>query len=199
MANEHKTAIQAIAIGASAGGISALLQILKPLPENYRLPLIIVLHLPNDRDSKLAAVFQHHVAMPVQQARDKEWIKPGVIYIAGSGYHLSVEKNFSFSLSVEDPECYARPSIDILMQSAADAYGKTLAGVLLTGANHDGASGLASIKAAGGLSIVQDPNEAEVPIMPRAAISLCKPDFVLPLNEIHPLLRDLEMKSPEMK
>ena len=199
MPNEHKTSIQAIVIGASAGGISALLQVLKPLPQNYRLPIIIVLHLPNDRDSKLAAVFQHHLAMQVQQARDKEWIKPGVIYIAGSGYHLSVEKNFSFSLSVEDPESYARPSIDILMQSAADAYGKALAGVLLTGANHDGAAGLASIKAAGGLCIVQDPDEAEVPIMPRAAISISKPDFVLTLNEIHPLLRNLEQKNLELR
>jgi two-component system, chemotaxis family, protein-glutamate methylesterase/glutaminase len=191
MATKRKTAIQAVAIGASAGGISALLQILKPLPATFRLPIMIVLHLPHDRDSKLAEVFGHHVAMPVQQARDKEWIKPGIIYIAGSGYHLSVEKNFSFSLSTEDPECFARPSIDILMQSAADAYGKELAGVVLTGANHDGAAGLASIKSAGGLCIVQDPSEAEVPVMPRAAMNLCKPDFVLTLNEIHELLKSL--------
>jgi two-component system chemotaxis response regulator CheB len=197
MAIEHKTPIEAIVIGASAGGIKALLHILKPLPANYRLPIMIVLHLPHDRDSKLAEVFQHHLATPVQQARDKEWIKPGIIYIAGSGYHLSVEKNFSFSLSTEEPESYARPSIDILMHSAADAYGSAVAGVLLTGANHDGAAGLASIKAAGGLPIVQDPNEAEVPIMPRAAISLCKPDFVLTLNEIHRLLRKLELRNVE--
>jgi two-component system, chemotaxis family, protein-glutamate methylesterase/glutaminase len=197
MSNEHKTAIQAVVIGASAGGINALLQILKPLPANYRLPIMIVLHLPHNRDSKLAEVFRHHVSMTVRQAQDKEWIKPGVIYIAGSGYHLSVEKNFSFSLSTEDPESYARPSIDILMQSAADAYGNALAGVILTGANHDGAAGLANIKAAGGLCIVQDPDDAEVPIMPRAAIALCNPDFVLTLDQIHPLLRNLELRNLE--
>ena len=189
MLNEHHT--KAIVIGASAGGINALMQILAPLPADYALPIIIVVHLPNDRDSKLAEVFQHHLAMPVQQARDKEWIKPGVIYVAGSSYHLSVEKNFSFSLSVEEPESFARPSIDILMQSAADAYGKSLAGVVLTGANHDGAAGLASIKAAGGLCVVQDPKDAEVATMPQAAINLCKPDLVLGLKEIHQLLRNL--------
>jgi two-component system chemotaxis response regulator CheB len=129
--------------------------------------------------------------MPVQQARDKEWIKPGVIYFAASGYHLSVEKNFSFSLSVEDPQSFARPSIDVLMQSAADAYGNKLAGVLLTGANHDGAAGLACIKKAGGLCVVQDPQEAEVATMPQAAINLFKPDVVLKLNEIHQLLRSI--------
>ncbi len=192
MENKHQTSIQAITIGASAGGINALLKILTPLPASYRLPIIIVIHLPNDRDSKLAEVFQHHIAMPVHQARDKEWIKPGVIYMAGSGYHLSIEKNFSFSLSVEEPESFARPSIDILMQSAADAYGKSLAGIVLTGANHDGAAGLTSIKAAGGFCIVQDPQEAEVAIMPQAAINFCNPDLVLKLNEIHQLLRNLE-------
>jgi len=189
MASEHQ--IQAVAIGASAGGINALLKILAPLPADYALPIMIVIHIPNDRDSKLADVFQHHIAMPVQQARDKEWITPGIIYIAGSGYHLSVEKNFSFSLSVEEPESFARPSIDILMQSAADAYGKGLAGVILTGANHDGAAGLASIKAAGGLCIVQDPKEAEVALMPQAAINLCEPELVLNLAEITQLLRNI--------
>ena len=189
---ENRKGIKAIAIGASAGGINALLQILTPLPANFRLPIIVVVHVPNNRDSKLADVFQHHLSMVVQQARDKEWVKPGTVYFAGSGCHLSVEKNFSFSLSGEDPESYARPSIDILMQSAADAYGKSLAGVVLTGANHDGAAGLASIEAAGGLCIVQNPVEAEVAIMPQAAISLCNSSLVLKLNEIHHLLRKLE-------
>lgn len=184
--------IKAIVIGASAGGIAALLRLLKPLPVSFRLPVIVVLHVPKERDSKLADVFQHHLKMTVHQAQDKEWIKAGIVYFAGSGYHLSVEKNFSFSLSCEDPESYARPSIDIMMQSAADAYGDTLAGILLTGANHDGAAGLASIKTLGGLSIVQDPAEAETAIMPQAAINFCQPDLILTLDEIQRLLVTLE-------
>ncbi|MET0356684.1 MAG: chemotaxis protein CheB [Cellvibrio sp.] len=189
---KNNASVKAIAIGASAGGIHALLQLLAPLPASFSLPIVVVVHLPNNRDSKLAEVFQHHLAMSVRQARDKEWIEPGVIYFASAGYHLLVERNFSFSLSVEDPESFARPSIDILMQSAADAYGDSLAGIVLTGANHDGAAGLASIEAVGGLCVVQDPAEAEVAIMPQAAINLCKSSLVLKLNEIHQLLRNLE-------
>lgn len=183
--------IRAIVIGASAGGITALLKLLKPLPSTFPLPIAIVLHVPPSRDSKLAEVFQYHLAMNVQQALDKEWIQPGVIYFAPAGYHLSIEKNFSFSLSCEEPESFARPSIDLLMQSAADAYGPKLAGVVLTGANHDGAAGLESITLAGGLSIVQDPKEAETPIMPQSAINLCQPKLILKLDEIHQILVNL--------
>lgn len=183
--------INAIAIGASAGGITALLKLLKYLPTDFPLPIVVVLHLPKTRDSKLAEVFQYHLAMKVRQPLDKEWIKPGTVYFAPSGYHLSIEKNFSFSLSCEEPECFARPSIDVLMQSAADAYGATLAGIILTGANHDGAAGLASISTAGGLSIVQNPQEAETPMMPQSAINLCQPKLILSLDEIHRLLLSL--------
>jgi two-component system, chemotaxis family, protein-glutamate methylesterase/glutaminase len=183
--------IKAIVIGASAGGIMALLKLLKFLPTHFPLPIVVVLHVPDTRDSKLADVFQYHLAMNVKQPLDKEWIMPGTVYFAPAGYHLSIEKNFSFSLSCEEPESFARPAIDVLMQSAADAYGVALAGIILTGANHDGAAGLASISAAGGLSIVQDPQEAETPIMPQSAISLCPPKLILKLDEIHRLLIEL--------
>ena len=186
--------IKAVVIGASAGGITALLRILRPLPSTFALPIAIVVHVPNSRDSKLAEVFQYHLAMKVQQALDKEWIKPGIIYFAPAGYHLSIEKNFSFSLSCEEPESFARPSIDVLMQSAADACGNAVAGILLTGANHDGAEGLASITRSGGLSIVQDPREAETPIMPQTAIDFCRPTLILKLDEIHHTLLDLGKK-----
>lgn len=186
--------IRAVVIGASAGGITALLHILRPMPSNFALPIVIVLHVPNSRDSKLAEVFQYHLAMKVQQASDKEWIQPGIIYFAPAGYHLSIEKNFSFSLSCEEPESFARPSIDVLMQSAADAYGASLAGILLTGANHDGAAGLASITNLGGLTIAQDPREAETPVMPQTAIDLCRPTLILKLDEIHMTLLDVGKK-----
>ncbi|RZL59878.1 MAG: chemotaxis protein CheB, partial [Pedobacter sp.] len=175
-----------------AGGIRALLQILSPLPSTYRLPIIVVLHLPHDRDSKLIDVFQYHSALPVREAQDKDHIKPGTIYFAGTGYHLSIERNRSFSISCEEPVSFARPSIDILMQSAADAYRRELAGFLLTGANHDGAYGMACIKQAGGLTVVQDPDEAEIPLMPQAAINRQEPDMILSLHEIHALLVELE-------
>jgi len=189
---QHDHKVDAIVIGTSAGGIRALLQILSPLPPSYHLPIIIVLHLPHSRDSKLIDVFQYHSALPVREALDKDFIKAGTIYFAGTGYHLSIERNRSFSLSCEDPVSFARPSIDVLMQSAADAYGKKLAGFLLTGANHDGAEGLAQIKNSGGLTIVQDPDEAEIPVMPQAAINLQEPDMILSLHNIHALLVDLE-------
>jgi len=190
--NEHEHKINAVVIGTSAGGIRALLNILSPLPPTYSLPIIIVLHLPHHRDSKLIDVFQYHCALPVREAQDKERIKAGTIYFAGTGYHLSIERDFSFSLSCEEPVSFARPAIDVLMQSAADAYGQGLAGFLLTGANHDGAQGIACIKAAGGLTIVQDPSEAEIPLMPQAAINLREPDMILSLNDIHALLMSLE-------
>ncbi|RYZ45486.1 MAG: chemotaxis protein CheB, partial [Sphingobacteriales bacterium] len=152
---------EAIVIGASAGGIRALLSILPLLPKNFRLPIIIVLHMPDIFESKLAEIFQQHLSMPVHQAQDKETIDAGHLYFAPPGYHLSIEMDRSFSLSCEEPLHYSRPAIDMLMNSAADAYGNKLVGVLLTGASHDGAQGLSAIKSAGGITIVQDPEDAE--------------------------------------
>lgn len=183
--------IAAIAIGASAGGVDALLKILGGLPASYRLPIFVVLHMRDDRESRLAEVFAQHVRTPVRQAQDKEEIAAGVLYFAAPGYHLSVEQDRSFSLSGEDPVHYSRPAIDILMSSAADVYGSALAGFLLTGANQDGAEGLASIHQAGGLTVVQDPKEAQISIMPQAAIDRCQPDLILPLLDMHALLMKL--------
>lgn len=184
--------LEAIVVGTSAGGIKALLSILPHLPTTFRLPIVVVLHLSDKHESKLAEIFQHHCAMPVRQAQDKERIAAGTLYFAAPGYHLSIERDRSFSLSCEEAVHYARPSIDILMQSAADAYGAGLAGVLLTGANQDGAAGLASIQLAGGLTIVQNPATAEISIMPQAALDIFHPDMILSLPEILRLLIDLE-------
>ncbi|WP_432380997.1 chemotaxis protein CheB [Duganella sp. P38] len=185
-------AIEAVVIGASAGGVGALLRLLPGLPAGYHCAMVAVLHIPDGRQSHLAGVFQQRMKLPVREARDKEDVASGTLYFAGSGYHLSVERDRSFSLSCEAPLHFARPAIDFLMESAADAYGPALAGILLTGANHDGAAGLAAIGAAGGLTVVQDPREAEVPTMPQEAIRLRAPDLVLPLDEIHTLLMMLE-------
>lgn len=184
--------IEAIVIGASAGGITALLKLLTQLPAGFRLPIIVVLHMPVIHDSRLTDVFQHYMAAQVVMAEDKDWISPGRVYFAYPGYHLSIERNRSFSLSCEDPVYFSRPSIDVLMSSAADAYGKALAGILLTGASQDGARGMVNIHLAGGLAIIQDPHEAEMAVMPQAAINLFTPDFILPLGEIQRLIFRLE-------
>jgi two-component system chemotaxis response regulator CheB len=184
-------AIEAVVIGASAGGFEALLSILKDLPAGYSMPLVVVLHLPDTHESRLAELFGYRLSLQVREARDKESLAPGTLYFAPSGYHLSIETDHSFSLSCEDRVSFARPSIDVLFQSAADAYGKSLAGILLTGANYDGAAGLAGMQVAGALTIVQDPASAEIATMPEAALRRMTPDLILPLAEIRSLLRKL--------
>ena len=199
-AQQRVEAVEAIVIGASAGGVGALLTLLSDLPESFCLPILIVLHLPPQHESRLNTVMETRLKRRVLEARDKEPIEPGTIYLAVPDHHLSVESDRSLSLSGEDPVCFARPSIDVLMMSAAEAYGPALAGVLLSGANIDGAVGLAFIKQQGGLTFVQDPAEAQVPTMPRSAIALLPPDFVLPLAGIRELLltlgREQEKKEP---
>lgn len=184
--------IEAIVIGASAGGVEALLNLLGPLRRGFGLPIIVVLHLPDERRSHLAEVFARRVHLPVREAFDKTPIEPGTLYFAGSGYHLSVEQDRSFSLSLEDRVHYSRPAIDYLFESAADTYGPALAAVLLTGANRDGATGMAHVKQLGGLTIVQDPDEAQVATMPLAALDIHQPDYILPLHDIGHLLVELE-------
>jgi two-component system chemotaxis response regulator CheB len=184
--------IEAIVIGASAGGVEALLNIFSPLREGFLLPIIVVLHLPDGRRSQLAEVFARRVSMPVLEAHDKTRVEAGTLYFAAPGYHLSVEQDRSFSLSLEPRVHYSRPAIDFLFESAADAYGPALAAVLLTGANQDGARGLAQVKRRGGLTIVQDPDEAQVATMPLAALDIHEPDHVLPIRGIGRLIVELE-------
>ena len=184
--------IEAIVIGASAGGVEALLNILTPLREGFGLPIVVVLHLPDERRSHLAEVFARRVALPVLEASDKSRIEAGTLYFAAPGYHLSVEQYRSFSLSLEDRVHYSRPAIDYLFESAADAYGPKLAAVLLTGANRDGAHGLAQVKRRGGLTVVQDPDEAQVATMPQAALDIHQPDHILTIRGIGRLLVELE-------
>jgi len=184
-------AIEAVVIGASAGGFEALLAVLRGLPPTYPIPLVAVLHLPENHESRLPELFGYRLELTVREARDKDALAPGVLYFAPAGYHLLVETDRTFSLSCEDRVSYARPSIDVLFETAADAYGPSLAGILLTGANYDGAAGLAGMKVAGALTVVQDPATAEVPTMPEAAIRRMAPDLILPLAEIHSLLQRL--------
>jgi two-component system chemotaxis response regulator CheB len=180
--------VQAVVIGMSAGGLDALSQILRDLPESFGPPLIVVQHLPENHPSQIVEIFQRLCALQVEEARDKDRPRPGHLYFAPPGYHLLVEMDRSFSLSVDPRVHYARPSIDVLFDSAADVWGAQLAGILLTGANSDGAEGLQRIARQGGLTVVQEPTEALADSMPRAALKLFQPDHVLPLAGIRQLL-----------
>lgn len=164
--------IEAIAIGGSAGALDALAAILPALPRAFAAPIALVLHIPSGKPSYLIEVLGSMCALHVKEAEDKEPLEAGTVYVAPPDYHLLVEKHRCLSLSVDAPVLYSRPAIDVLFDTAADAYGPKLAGVLLAGGNQDGAAGLARIKRAGGVTLVQAPDSAVVRTMPQAAIDL---------------------------
>lgn len=166
-------AIRAVAIGASAGAVQALLDILPPLPATLPVPVLIVVHVPPGRDNALVSLFAGRCAVLVKEAEDKEPVLPGTIYFAPSDYHLLVERDGTLALSSDEHVNFSRPSIDVLLETAADAFAAGLVGIVLTGANHDGAAGLRAVCEAGGLGIVQDPATASSPAMPAAALALC--------------------------
>lgn len=178
---------EAIVIGTSAGGPAALMEMLPMFPLGYALPVIIVQHI-HPTQVHFVSHYAQRCHLAVKEANDKEAIRPGCVYFAPSNYHLLVEDDRSFSLSVDDKVNYSRPSIDVLFESAADVYGPRLIGVILSGANNDGARGLRRIKQQGGLAVVQDPATAQSPAMPRAALELARVDYVLPLADLGKLL-----------
>ncbi len=190
MTKSHKYKV--IIIGASTGGLKAIQPILKALPTEFALSVIVVMHRHKDTGAYLERSLDNDCKMHVKQADEKEKIKAGVVYVAPPNYHLLIEDDGTFSMSVEGAVNYARPSVDVVFESAAEVYGKGLIGVILTGANKDGSLGLKRIKEAGGLAIVQTPETSVAVDMPRAAIAAVNPDYVLPLDEIGPLLRKLE-------
>jgi two-component system, chemotaxis family, protein-glutamate methylesterase/glutaminase len=176
--------IEAIAIGGSAGALDGLLALLKALPEGFRPSLLIVVHVPPDRPSLLAQVLGDQCRLPVREALDKEPIEPGVAYVAPPDYHLLVESSRQLALSRDEPVAFSRPSIDVMFESAAQAYGSRVLGIVLSGANADGAAGLAAIRKARGRAWVQDPREAQVPTMPAAAIEQAGADLVLGIHDM---------------
>lgn len=179
---------RAVVIGTSAGGIDALPKLLQTLPKNFAPPVIIVIHLARDRESRLAESLSRHCLLPVKEADDKEELCAGTVYLAPRNYHLLIEDDLRFSLDIDEPVSFSRPSVDVLFESAAYVFRENLVGVILTGANGDGAKGLQLIKKLGGISVVQDPGEARFPAMPEAAIEQTPVDYVLPLAEIASLL-----------
>lgn len=180
---EAATTPALIVIGASLGGLRALRALLQQLQPEFSIPIAIVQHRYWDIQHRLIESMQQGVRLPLREVEDKDELQSGKIYLAPADYHLLVEPGY-FLLSTDPPVSYARPSIDVLFESAADAYGAWLVGVILTGANHDGAAGAAAIKAKGGRVLVQEPATAESDVMPAAAIAKTRVDAVLPLSEL---------------
>lgn len=182
---------EAVVLGVSAGGIEALSTILPILSQDFALPVIIVQHLHPHSDNFLTIHLNSQCQIPVKEADEKEAITAGMIYIAPPNYHLLIEDNRTFSLSTSAKVNYARPSIDVLFETAAEVYRERLIGIVLTGANNDGSQGLKKIKEFGGLVIVQEPSTAETASMPEAALKITDVDYVLSLQEIGQLLNTI--------
>ena len=178
-----------VVIGTSLGGLHALEVLLAGLI-NFPVPVAVVQHRHKDSNKSLSTLLQQYSALPLKEVEDKEVIVPGRVYLAPADYHLLVEAG-NFALSTEAPVEYARPSINVLFESAADTYAEKVIGVILTGANHDGVQGLAKIKACGGLTVVQSPATAQSRTMPEAAIAAVAVNWILNLREIAPLLVNL--------
>ncbi len=179
-----------IVVGTSMGGLHALQVILSDLPAGFCVPIVVVQHRHKQSGDALAEVLKRKAKkLCIVDVEDRQRIEPRCVYLAPADYHLYVEKG-EFSLSTDAAESYSRPSIDVLFESAADAYGEGVLAVLLTGANQDGARGLKAIKRRGGYIVVQDPATAEAPAMPTAGIAAVEVDQILPLQQIGQFLAD---------
>lgn len=184
-------------VGASLGGLNALTLILAGLPRHFPIAIAIAQHRHRFADGELITFLRRQTELPILEVEDKQRILAGQIYLAPADYHLLVEPGY-FSLSTEAPVAHARPSIDVLFETAADAYVERLIGLILTGASADGAQGLARVQARGGLAIIQDPETAENRAMPKAAIAAVPTAKILPLAEIAPFLTHLGTASASL-
>lgn len=195
MSGDDKDPVPLVAVGTSLGGLEALSRLLRGLPEDFPAALAVVQHRMPDSDSRLPALLARHSRLPVREVEDLEEIRPSRVYIAPADYHLLIDGDH-FALDVGAPESWARPAIDVLFESAADARGSRLIAILLTAASHDGARGIAWAARSGATTIVQDPDEAASDIAPRAALSRTRVDYVLPLRDMPSLLIKLLLPLP---
>lgn len=189
------TAYDAIVIGGSSGSIEALMELLPALPRSLRCPVVVVVHLPKNHPSLLTEIFLPYSALPLHEPSDKDALVPATVFFAPPDYHLLVENGPHFALSVDPPLHYSRPAIDVLFESAAHVYGERLVGVLLSGANDDGAAGLQAIAEAGGLVVVQSPASSGMRHMPEAALRRTRADHCLAPADIGQLLCDLNYQG----
>ncbi|HEX8961492.1 MAG TPA: chemotaxis protein CheB [Rhodocyclaceae bacterium] len=189
MASSRK--FSAVAIGVSSGGVQALKLLLGELPRDYPLPILIVQHISPDAGNGMAKLLDDLCAIRIKEADEQDRIVPATVYLAPPNYHLLVEREGFLSLSADPPVSYARPSVDVLFESAAAVFGPQLVAIVLTGANWDGARGVQAVKRRGGVVIVQDPADADTPQMPQAALAAVDVDHVVPLAAMPALLRRL--------
>lgn len=182
---------KAVVIGASAGAVQALLKILPALPSDFSWPVLIVVHVPPDRSNALVALYKARCQITVKEAEDKEQASGSTVYFAPSDYHLLIEKDGCLALSADELVNHSRPAIDILMETAADAYGDGLTAIILTGANGDGAAGLRAVVDAGGFAIVENPATAQSSTMPMSALQACPTARIMTIDEIASYLRNL--------
>ncbi len=175
-----------VVIGSSLGGLEAVSTVLAALPEGFPLPIIIAQHRATvpPADGNLQALWQYHTSLVVCDAEDKSPIAPGHVYVAPADYHLLIETRDLLALSTEGPVLWARPSVDVLFETAAEAYGDSVIGLILTGASADGSQGLRAIRARGGCALVQEPSSAECDVMPRAALAATSVNHVLGLRDL---------------
>ena len=188
---------EAIVIGVSSGGMNAMKLIFFLLPKGFNTPIIIVQHIGAHSDNQLIKLLNDKSNLSIKEADEKEKIVPGKVYLAPPNYHLMIERDKTFSLTVDERVNFARPSIDVLFESAAGAYKNKLIGVILTGSSSDGTAGLKKIKEYGGLTIAQDPKTAESAYMPASAIAAIKPDYILSLEDIIKLLIKIDNQNHE--
>ena len=186
---KHQTEL--LIIGGSAGSLEVILYALPLLKNPLPISIIIVLHRKNNSDSTLTNLFKAKTRIPVKEAEEKEVIRAGHIYIAPPDYHLLIEKNQTFSLDYSEKVHFSRPSIDLTFQTAAETYRESLAGLLLSGANADGAEGLELIKLIGGKVAVQNPKTAEVSYMPQQALDKLEPDYILDIKQVADFINGL--------
>lgn len=179
MAEDDVKQYRLVMIGGSAGSLDIILKIVADLPRHTVTSFIIVLHRKSGQESVLPELVSTKTDLPVKEVEDKEAVQPGTVYIAPCDYHLLLENDGTFSLDVSEKIHHSRPSIDVAFESAAAVYGHALVGILLSGANADGAAGLKTIAQHGGFTIVQQPATAEVGFMPQQAINIMEPDKVL--------------------
>lgn len=185
-------AYELIVIGGSSGSVSAVINLIPNLSPHFKIPIILVLHRgASSKEGFISEILQHKSNLRIKEAEEKEIIAPGTVYIAPADYHLLLEKDRTFSLDASEKVLFSRPSIDVTLESAAEKYGKRLVGILLTGANHDGAKGISEIARQGGFTIAQNPETAEIPTMPLAAIKTGKVNQVLTLEEMIDFLNAL--------
>jgi len=188
---------EAIVIGTSSGGMNALKFLFSALPVDFSIPIIIVQHISPRSDNQWIKLLNNNSKLYLKEADEKEKIEQGKVYIAPPNYHLMIERNKTFSLSIDERVNYSRPSIDVLFESAAEVYKNKLIGVILTGSNNDGTKGIKRINEYGGLTIAQDPVTAESSYMPASAIAAIQPDYILSLENIIELLINLDKQSPD--